>query len=282
MQIDHVVGFLTNSYAASVGLIATLLSLIFAVVPLLKRSRTSITYRVVVQNFTSRNTGLLEDIEIIYGGIKVNSISKATIYMWNSGSRVIKFEDVSKSKPLGIVFENGDYLSCRMLASNDSAEALKLIGVDSYVNMVSFEFLNPGEGAVFEAYYDETHSGSPILNGALAGGKIVRLSEEGFNKKPFTKYLLLNFYIYLVSAIIAIAPLLFIPTNSSRDFLVLSPFYAVFVSPVAIFIAWYSLHNQPPVNLAPKSLLRALRSSEERAPFNKEHVSKDQPKKPVL
>lgn len=255
--MNSLITALSSSPATAFSLVATVLSLLVGVYPLIRRSKKQLTYTIQYERIVPELFNDSEDIEIIYSGMKVNSLSRAKVYLWNSGSIVIKRDDVAKNNRISIHCESGDYLFCYMASALDSSRSIKLVRPDSYINFIDFDFLNPNSGAVFEVIFDETHSGLVKLDGSIAGGEIKYLKYNSTKTSFLGKNIYVRFYFYLVSAVSGIMYPYFFLTELKAEYLLGS----LFISPIYLYIAWLSLSGMPTSLPVPKELLSNLESN---------------------
>jgi hypothetical protein len=124
----------------------------------------------------------LERMKITYNGSPVESLSVTWLAIWNGGSESIRRSDLATKAPPVIYAPEGislfemDIIETSAAANNVSLTPVynPLIG-----SAIDFDFLDPGDGAVFSV----VHSGSKVadirLNGEIIGGRIRRTVAHG-------------------------------------------------------------------------------------------------------
>ena len=124
----------------------------------------------------------LERLQTTYNGYPVDSLSVTWLAVWNAGNESIRRSDLAKKDPPSIYAGNGINLF-EMDIVETSAEANNVTLTPVYApitgSAIGFDFLDPGDGAVFSV----VHNGSKVtdirLNGEIIGGRIRRTVAHG-------------------------------------------------------------------------------------------------------
>jgi hypothetical protein len=146
----------------------------------LGREKKRITYTAEVRNLVFRDKQSPGNLKITYDGREIKSLTRLTIYVWNSGTVPIKREDlVTRNSPMfrfaeGLVPLQGTVV----YQSRDANE----VAVSRETAAISFAYLNPVDGFVFDVFAEENDE----AKGAGALGKEVEITGEivGIIKPP--------------------------------------------------------------------------------------------------
>jgi hypothetical protein len=97
-----------------------------------------------------------DEVSIFYQGHEVPRLTSSAIYVWNSGRRTIRGEDIVERDPLRIAI--GD--NKRILNANVAAATRDVIDFRATVDrhnpggaLLSFDFMDPGDGARIEVIH---------------------------------------------------------------------------------------------------------------------------------
>ena len=92
----------------------------------------------------------------------------AWVTIWNGGRVALRSADISGRDPLRIVIPHGSLLAgTRIVKETDSAINWTWSEKDGEL-LISFDLLNPGEGAVFRIPHDSPHPKNVVLKGTIA------------------------------------------------------------------------------------------------------------------
>lgn len=151
------------------------------------------------------------DIEISYKGEKIDNLFKMQILFFNNGEKEIRREDIPHKGGLVLSFNNVHVLSTTIRETSQPANNIKLIPINENQYKISFEYLNPNDGGLFEIFYDENlneedEDESNIFDviGAIIGVKNITI-------KHYSKYIselrsLSDFIVYIIGALIVYTP----------------------------------------------------------------------------
>jgi hypothetical protein len=125
------------------------------------------------------------EVEIKFRNQRVENLSQLYLVFWNAGEEAIRTEDIPSTGGPNVKFVEGcTLLSGSTLARSDAPTKfeVELRGKDRVG--LTFEYLNPGDGAVVEILYTDSAAGSGIpfsLDGRLIDAK--RFREVGEPEK---------------------------------------------------------------------------------------------------
>ena len=151
-----------------VGLLSLAMAIFGVVMTVRARKRAHMT-------FLSQDIALIggyatypDEIEVRYQGVPVPKVMASTVWIWNSGNTTVKGADIVPSDPLRFQFP-GDVLNVSV-----RKVTRYVIGVSARIspkpNTVhwTFEFLDPGDGAVLEVLH-VGDAESPKCAGTIIG-----------------------------------------------------------------------------------------------------------------
>jgi hypothetical protein len=168
---------------AIVGLVATISSIVLAVFfyKLSRPSRLLVyatrTFRVVPQERIK-----LQGLQITYYGYPVESLSVTRLAVWNAGDESIRRSDFPASdRP--VIYGGGGLkiFETAVIETSAAANNVGLTLVDHPVvgSAIGFDFLDPGDGAVFSVVHNGNNLTDIRLNGEIIGGRIWRTVAHG-------------------------------------------------------------------------------------------------------
>ena len=135
------------------------------------------TFRVVPEKRIN-----LERLNITYNSYPVQSLSVTWLAVWNAGNESIRRSDLATKDPPVIYAANGiTIFETEVIEASSDANNVTLTPVYEAItgSAIDFEFLDPGDGAVFSV----VHTGSKLadirLNGEIIGGRVRRTVAHG-------------------------------------------------------------------------------------------------------
>ena len=158
----------------SQGWIGSLIGLIGLIAAILFYRTSRINARLCFQVQALRLIGreyqaLPDEIEILYKGNKVDRLTKVNIVIWNSGKATLDGNNLIKEDPVRFEVNKDE----RILSANVLKTTRKYIDFKAFVNtkaenqlLCSFEYLDPGDGAVIELLHTDTKM-YPIEKGTI-------------------------------------------------------------------------------------------------------------------
>lgn len=128
----------------------------------------------------------LKQVKVVYKEKVLSDIFVFRFVMWNSGSEVIKQEDISKKSPLVLTpGKDAQFLSSEVLSSSNNSVITHLSEIENKI-AIDFEYLEVNQGLVLEIVYTGLLKDLKLL-GNIKGG-IIRLKNtrsEFMNRFPF-------------------------------------------------------------------------------------------------
>lgn len=193
-------------FGAIIGIIT---SYVFYIV---SRTRSRINYQTSnLQIIGNISLKLPQDFEVTMSGVKINSLHKSQIVVWNGGNTTITGDSIVKDDPLRIVFSPGTKIfdfNITALSRKVNKFVIKNFNSDITENelLLDFDFMDKKDGVMIEVLHTESIK-EPILNGTIKGLK------NGIKNKGQINYLeqnqkinrlknLFNLLIGLISSLI--------------------------------------------------------------------------------
>ncbi len=147
-----------------VGVVSVLLAIRFHRV---RRPYWAIETGVLIRDFTSG----FSDLQVRYRENEIKNFSVSVIMFWNGGRETVRARDVAQTSPLGIIPREGvEILDARVLESNNPAGGVRcrIAGPGDGVG-IQFEFMEHGDGAVFQVFHTGTSSDDLTVQGHVVG-----------------------------------------------------------------------------------------------------------------
>lgn len=127
----------------------------------------------------------LQGLQITYYGYPVESLSVTRLAVWNAGNESIRRSHLPASdRPVIYAGSGMKILETSVIETSAAANNVGLTLVDHPIVgfAIGFDFLDPGDGAVFSVVHDGKELTDIRLNGEIIGGRIWRTVAHG--EKP--------------------------------------------------------------------------------------------------
>ncbi len=167
------VKFLANPIVTLV--IGCVVTVIFAYLPQYGRRRTKeLCWGIWNNNLIRDYHGQLPDLEVLYRRQHVENLSVAHLTIWSSGSGPIRGNDIAPADPLVVEARQGTaILDVTAIGLNNPPSQLSIVPRgDGHVLEIAFDFLEHGQGGVFQI----VHTGIAGFNlgvcGHIIGGNV--------------------------------------------------------------------------------------------------------------
>lgn len=126
-----------------------------------------------------------DDITLYFQNIKVETVSKNLLKIWNSGNKIINQEDVVESDSLRVKIEgDGKLLKSKILKSSREQSNFFIEEIHSdNIAKIKFDYIEPGEGCMLEILHtsEEPVKVECTIKGMKAGLRQIKNLEK--NKK---------------------------------------------------------------------------------------------------
>jgi len=168
---------------AIVGVVGTISSIVLAVLFYkLSRPPRLLAYATRTFRVLPRARIKLQGLQITYYGYPVESLSVTRLAVWNAGNESIRRSDLPASdRP--VIYGGGGMTIFETTVIETSAAAnnvgLTLVDHPIVGSAIGFDFLDPGDGAVFSVVHNGNKLTDIRLNGEIIGGRIWRTVAHG-------------------------------------------------------------------------------------------------------
>jgi hypothetical protein len=193
-----------NPLFAIIGFLLNLIGVILAV-HLYRRGRRFNRLSSAVRDFSLMReyATTIPNVQISYDGKPVRTLTVSRLSLWNSGTSVLHGNDIASADPIQIESDNNsDLLHAEMIETTNRANQVTLgeTSTASPSRKVSFDFLNPGDGAVWNI----THTGRTIkVIGQIKGARGLHQTVGDFPRPPS--------FVTKAVIVVFVANLLFMP-----------------------------------------------------------------------
>jgi hypothetical protein len=148
-----------------------------------RRSRKNRQLRSHSDNVTMMRLEEGEDtkLQLAYKGRRIHNATISTIRLWNSGTEEIRRDDIPKTDPIRISLpETVEILEHNVLKETRDGNRVECSLRSPSLLEVSFEYLNPGDGAIIQLLHTGDLESKAELNGDIMGpgGEVVSESER--------------------------------------------------------------------------------------------------------
>lgn len=132
------------------------------------------TYVIRTNNLIQNSISQINGLEITYKGRKVENLSVSKIIFWNKGTETIDNQDIIKVDSLRFeCSENKHILDASIITSNKLSNQLRIEVVNSAkIAHIEFDYLDKGNGGVFQIIHTGTSSSDVFFKGELKGAII--------------------------------------------------------------------------------------------------------------
>lgn len=162
-----------NPYLTATGLLATFLGLIIAIItPIIQRKRKRLYYTLSTTPLVERAVSNIKDLEVLFSGKHIESLSVTNVRLWNSGNTLITNDDFYKNHELNLI--NKNTLFCTILGVDiikQSADTIQC-EIDDTLTF-SFQAFEKKDYIAFNIYHTGIENAKFILDGKIKEGKIV-------------------------------------------------------------------------------------------------------------
>ena len=145
-----------NPYLTAVGLFATILGLIIAIItPLIQKRRKRLFFSYSTTPLIKEDITDINGLEILFHGTPVKQLSVSTVRIWNGGNTIITPDDFYKDHDLRLIsHDNISILGIDMIEQSEDTIECKIECASAFAgvffrhlktkNMLSLMFITPG------------------------------------------------------------------------------------------------------------------------------------------
>lgn len=167
---------------AIIGVVGIISSIVLAVFYKLSRPHRLLAYATRTFRVVPQGRIKLQGLQITYYGYPVESLSVTRLAVWNAGNESIRRSDLPASdRP--VIYGGGGLkiFETSVIETSAAANKVGLTLVDHPIvgSAIGFDFLDPGDGAVFSVVHDGNELTDIRLNGEIIGGRIWRTIAHG-------------------------------------------------------------------------------------------------------
>jgi hypothetical protein len=167
------------------GLVVGLISIPIAIILARKgRQKPDIRHAVDFETIVSPEDGVLNSgLSMNFSGRLIQKLSKTTVALWNEHGNTVRGADIVADDPLCVTLASDDIvLQARVIARSRAQNKVKVASDPADISrmLISFDFLDEGDGAVLEILHEGTEQKPRLLGtirgAALHGASSARLS----------------------------------------------------------------------------------------------------------
>lgn len=119
------------------------------------------------------NEKRFDKIKLMYDSKEVDSVAVTNIAVWNSGTALINSSDMVHNKELRVKYKD-KILDVKILGCVDETNGYEIKLLNENEAVISFDYSNVGEGAVFQIIHVESEKESLQVDCKLKGGEKIK------------------------------------------------------------------------------------------------------------
>lgn len=162
-----------QSVSYSSRIVCHFLGLIIAIVtPIIQKKRKRLYYTLSTTPLVKRTVANIKNLEVLFSGKHIESLSVTNIKLWNSGNTIITNDDFYKNHELKLI--NHNTKNCTILGVDiikQSADTIQCKIDDTFT--FSFQALEKKDYIIFNIYHTGNENTKFILDGKFKEGKII-------------------------------------------------------------------------------------------------------------
>lgn len=168
-----------NPYLTAVGLFATILGLIIAIItPLIQKRRKRLFFSYSTTPLIKEDITDINGLEILFHGTPVKQLSVSTVRIWNGGNTIITPDDFYKDHDLRLIsHDNISILGIDMIEQSEDTIECKIECASAFAG-VFFQAFENKEYVIFNVYHTGNIEVKLGLSGKMREGKIVNKTVE--------------------------------------------------------------------------------------------------------
>lgn len=111
----------------------------------------------------------LEGLEIKYNKEQIDTLTLTKFAIWNAGNDIIEGSDIAQADKLRITLPNDKrIINIKPIFNRKVANSIT-IDIQNNEGYINFDFLDFGDGAIFEIYHTSNHKDKVHLKGIIKG-----------------------------------------------------------------------------------------------------------------
>ncbi len=185
--LDMVLQWISQPWVgAFVGILGIIIGLFIAILFYFKSKKRAIPKAKFYRNtvISQRKDEIIDDVEILYKGNRINALYRTSIIFWNDGNDVLKSTDIVEDDPLVFSFEEDSILLRYEVIKNTrpvNKAKLSSFGDSQSAVKLEFEFFDQNDGVHIELLH--TSESDPEIKGTIMGLKEgVKISNRNSKK----------------------------------------------------------------------------------------------------
>lgn len=174
---DIVKQFIDNPLFQLSGWVLAVIAIPLSIILYFKsKTNKSIKYTTASFNVIRNHVGKIDGISIMYTDnstdVRIDNLTVTKLAFWNSGNAPITKNDVAKADKIRISLgDSYGIVICEIISStNESNKVVLTKAPKSKFAEISFDFLNPKDGAIFYVAHTGHRGSDVVLAGTVIGG----------------------------------------------------------------------------------------------------------------
>lgn len=170
---------MNNVYVWSILAVCTIFSVFYAIYTrVTSKEKKEISYMVNTYEIVRSGENMIPEFQISYSGQPICNLTVSRFAIWNSGNRLLDFNDIVDTKPLSIISDDGaDILNASIIKYSEEANKFTVEKISAHCAELKFDYMDKHDGIVLQIL----HTGS-IKNISLSvlikGGKKLKNAEK--------------------------------------------------------------------------------------------------------
>jgi len=166
--------------------IASITGLVLSIIFFIKSKKTKAPYY-EIKDFNIISDKIdkkIKDIEILYKGKRINSVTVSKIAIWNAGNETIHEKDIPDTNKFKIIIENPhEIYEYEILSKTDEDSTVKLIAKENYIE-INFDYIEQNQGLLIKIIHSGNNSKCLKITGKVIGhNKIKKNMNEILNNR---------------------------------------------------------------------------------------------------
>lgn len=185
------------------------------------------SYAIRSSNIVRDLVSKIKSLEMLYDGRQIKNLTVTKIAFWNAGKDTINSEDIPTAEPLTVRIKEGyKILDAKIHSTNNSANQLSISTSDDQLSAnIEFEYLDKGEGGVFQLIHTGINDESIEFHGLIKGaGSPIKKNMPNLKQfySPKKSYRVILAILLFGSPLILIAQFILnpVPANAFDNFTV--------------------------------------------------------------
>lgn len=179
MNVDTILAWLSgNPYLNLIFLFLAAGSVLTSIF-LYFKSKKSKEPKYLVKSFSviEDSVSSIEKLEIKYGDLEVKRLTISKLSFWNGGHDTIEGRDIASADKLRVSLQgDGEIITAKPILQNREATNIDSKVIENEMH-ITFDFLDYGDGAIFEIYHTGSLTQSLKVFGTIKGGHAIQYGE---------------------------------------------------------------------------------------------------------